>query len=206
MDLIGISTGTCSDQPTDCTKARKVHDKRHFEEMYTYISNHQPFDADPRVRNIDTGIVATELVNIDNAREIGEAHHTNLNGHKISDAKLQTSEKCVTFATMRKPLQNPQTFNHVSHEQHRRFSTMITTAGMDLIFSEDSGLLISKASFLSNRNNKMRYITILKAYLTHRMIEVKVAGGDADRLIVRSAIQHRNAYDKFMVVSEDTDA
>lgn len=50
---------------------------------------------------------------------------------------------------------------------------------------------VSEENFLSNDNNKMRFIEILKIKLINHRFIVKIANNDADTLIVNIAINYQ---------------
>jgi len=64
---------------------------------------------------------------------------------------------------------------------------------------------VSKENFLSNDNNKMRFIEMLKIKLIHRGFIVKIANNDDDTLIVNTDINVSIYHPKVILVGEDSD-
>ena len=69
QNLTGVMYHT-SDQHKDTTKARQERDYKDTNELVTYLSQRNPFSADPSLRSITTGVVAGEDVNADKAKRL----------------------------------------------------------------------------------------------------------------------------------------
>lgn len=83
-----------------------------------------------------------------------------------------------------------------------------TTTGRsaDIIFNETTILTdISKEKFLANKNNKSRFVTMLKKNLEDSGFSVKQAWEDADVEIVQTAVEISSRYDSVVIVGEDID-
>ena len=85
-------------------------------------------------------------------------------------------------------------------ERNRR---ALRNATVDIIFTEDMELKIAQEKFLSNNKNKSRFITLLKKKLSDNNISCMQAKGDADRLIIETALDIQSS--NVAVVSEDID-
>lgn len=76
--------------------------------------------------------------------------------------------------------------------------------GKEVEFSECMQLTTSKEEFLSNVKNKSLFLKMLGDFLKKRHISCVTADGDADGLIVKTAIQQSNSSDT-VLVGDDTD-
>ena len=74
----------------------------------------------------------------------------------------------------------------------------------DITFDEDMQVTESRERFLSNQNNKQRFIDYLNDLLMQNGILTEKASGDADRLIVKVALE-RARHCHTVVLGEDTD-
>ena len=74
----------------------------------------------------------------------------------------------------------------------------------DITFDEDMMITESKERFLSNENNKQRFIDYLNDLLTQNGIGTRKAVGDADRLIVKVALE-KARLSHTVLLGEDTD-
>ncbi|GBM78084.1 hypothetical protein AVEN_132224-1 [Araneus ventricosus] len=75
----------------------------------------------------------------------------------------------------------------------------------EIIFNEATCPESSQEQFLANEINKVRFIHLLKKLLLRTNVIVKQAVGDADVLIVETAVSVRSRYDNIFVVGEDID-
>lgn len=85
-------------------------------------------------------------------------------------------------------------------ERNRR---SVKNSSLDYAFEEDMQLKVAQDKFLSNTNNKARFITKLRQHLTENSISSEQADGDADRLIVTTAID--SSFSNVVIVVEDID-
>ena len=92
-------------------------------------------------------------------------------------------------------------------EEHRRRQSKAVSA--DVIFDESMTVNSTQANFLSNPRNKTRFIAALSVRLADSGINVKQAPGDADTLIVNTAIdlsrQCHGSNEPVVIIGEDTD-
>lgn len=72
QNLTGVRYHT-SEQHEDTTQARQERDHKDTNELImSYLSQRNPFSSDPSLRSITTGVVASEDVNAEKAKEVGE--------------------------------------------------------------------------------------------------------------------------------------
>lgn len=77
--------------------------------------------------------------------------------------------------------------------------------GTDVYLSNTMDVQTSQEKFLSNDQNKIRFIAILSEKLLNSGIGVRQADDDADTLIVNTAIQKAQDHQQVIVVGEDID-
>lgn len=77
-------------------------------------------------------------------------------------------------------------------------------AGITVTFTADMNLTMKKELFLSNRQNKQRFIFMLSEELQKNNCETYHASGDADLLIVQKTVQSANVTNT-VLVGDDTD-
>ena len=68
-------------------------------ELVTYLSQRNPFSADPSLRSIMNGVVAGEDVNADKAKEAGEKVLCSMLGKNIHDHSFQKKDQVETLAS-----------------------------------------------------------------------------------------------------------
>lgn len=73
-----------------------------------------------------------------------------------------------------------------------------------MLLAEEMQLTTSKEEFLSNSKNKQLFIELLMKYLEERHVNCTQAEGDADCLIVNTAIK-KSQNGHTVLVGEDTD-
>lgn len=98
QNLTGVMYHT-SDQHKDTTKARKERDYKDTNELVTYLSQRNPFSADPSLRIIMTAVVAGEDVNAEKAKEVGEKILSSMVGKNIHDHSFRKKDQVVTLAS-----------------------------------------------------------------------------------------------------------
>ncbi|GBN07636.1 hypothetical protein AVEN_228393-1 [Araneus ventricosus] len=75
----------------------------------------------------------------------------------------------------------------------------------EIIFNEVTCPESSHEQFSANERNKVRFIDPLKKFLLKANVTVKQAVGNADVLIIETAVSVRSQYDNIFVVGEDID-
>ncbi len=72
-----------SDQHKEATRLRVKRDAEDVESMLLFLRERSPFDGTQPLRNIATGLVASDNVNCDNARNVGIDILTKLEGKSV---------------------------------------------------------------------------------------------------------------------------
>ena len=67
--------------------------------MIDYLSQRNPFDSDPTLRNISTGVVAEARVNCDRSKEEGEKILKSLIGKNVHQHTFRKKDQVVTLAS-----------------------------------------------------------------------------------------------------------
>ena len=80
-------------------RTQQRQDKSVINELVTYLSQRNPFSADPSLRSITTGVVAGEDVNADKAKEVGEKVLCSMLGKTIHDHSFQKKDQVQTLAS-----------------------------------------------------------------------------------------------------------
>ena len=76
-------------------------------------------------------------------------------------------------------------------------------AGTTVTFTGDTPVTLKKDQFLANRQNKQRFIFMLREELTKKNCAMHHASGDADLLIVQKAVQSAMSCNT-VLVGDDT--
>lgn len=84
QNLTGVKYHT-SEQHKDTTHARQERDYKDTIELVTYLAQRNPFSLDPSLRSITTGVVASEDVNAEKAKEVGEKILSSMVGKNINE-------------------------------------------------------------------------------------------------------------------------
>ena len=98
QNLSGVMYHT-SDQHKDTTKARQERDYMDTNELVTFLSQRNPFSADPSLRSITTGVAAGEDVDADKAKEVGEKVLCSMLGKNINDHSFRKKDQVKTLAS-----------------------------------------------------------------------------------------------------------
>lgn len=75
----------------------------------------------------------------------------------------------------------------------------------EILFDKSTKIDTTQEKFLSNEKNKDRMIKYLTTEFINSGVNFKQSKGDADTLIVNSALEHINNYDELFIVGEDVD-
>lgn len=87
-------------------------------------------------------------------------------------------------------------------EHHRRYKMK---KSVDMHFDINTKLMIKQDLFLSNDSNKFQLITMLRAKFSENNIECYESTGDADSLIVKTAIDKSSSGSNVVIIGEDVD-
>ena len=98
QELTGINYNS-GEQNKDITNARKERDKKDTLRILSALENHNPFSADPHLRNIINGVHGDSSVNVDKAKEVGDKVLSSLIGESPLEYTLKKSGHAVTLAT-----------------------------------------------------------------------------------------------------------
>jgi hypothetical protein len=85
-DAMNDLTGTgfiTSEQHRESGPSRMDRDKKDITAMLSFLKERDPFDDNPNLRNIETGVTAEAHVNADNAKSIGQNIIDSLPGQNI---------------------------------------------------------------------------------------------------------------------------
>ena len=121
--LTGTYTGTWSEQHRDIHPGNVKQDLKDLEKFKHFLQSHNPFmveDAE-QLKNIATGFIADDRVNVDDAITIGHKVQANLDDQRFGDIVLKKADQAKTFAVMRKPLKlEGEEVRMSSSELHQR--------------------------------------------------------------------------------------
>ena len=65
--------------------------------LAVFIEARNPFDGDPSLRSISSGVVADETVNVDIAKQVGESILKSMEGKRVEDFVFKKKEQAVTL-------------------------------------------------------------------------------------------------------------
>ena len=86
-----------SDQHEDLSPARKKRDTDDTERIMAFLSSKSPFDDDPTLHSIDTGVTASVSVNADNAESVGKKILDEMAGQKVLEYAFKKKNQFVTL-------------------------------------------------------------------------------------------------------------
>ena len=82
QELTGVSYNS-GEQNKDLTQARQARDWKDTKTLLSYLHDRNPFTSDPSLRSICTGVHAHSTVNVDKAKDVGDAILVNMDGEAI---------------------------------------------------------------------------------------------------------------------------
>lgn len=94
------------------TQARQERDYKDTNELITYLSQRNPFSSDPSLHSITTGVVASEDVNTEKAKEVGEKILT------THSKERPTGDTCIEECSKTQQRQNPRGPSAAVSETH----------------------------------------------------------------------------------------
>ena len=86
-----------SDQHKDSNKSRLARDNEDRSTFLQFLRERTPFTYEPTLRNIETGVVANEGVNVDQAKRIGNAVLELVEDQNALSFTFKKSNKAVTL-------------------------------------------------------------------------------------------------------------
>ena len=98
QDLTGVRYHT-SEQHREMSQARQQRDVRETSEILSFLTMHDPFSGDPTLHSISSGVVASETVNVDNAKSVGDAIICSMAGHSVHDFVFKKQNQSVTMGS-----------------------------------------------------------------------------------------------------------
>ena len=98
QNVTGLAFNT-SDQHKDMTKARLQRDEKDIQVVHDYLHERNPFSEDPTLRNITSGEIADNSVNVDEAVQIGQKILTSMTGKEVLTASFRKKDQVVTLAS-----------------------------------------------------------------------------------------------------------
>ena len=98
LEFTGVYYNT-GEQNHDMTKARLVRDWKDTLTVLQYLQERNPFSTDPSLRNIATGVHTHSNVNVDTAREVGDAILKTMDGKTPAEYTFIRKNQAVTLGT-----------------------------------------------------------------------------------------------------------
>ena len=98
QELTGVSFNS-GEQNKDMTKARQARDWIDTNTVLKYLHERNPFTSDNSLRNISTGVHAHNTVNVDTARDVGDAILAGMEGKTAADYTFWRKYQAVTQDT-----------------------------------------------------------------------------------------------------------
>ena len=74
-----------SEQHKDSTKARISRDISDMKSLAVFLEARNPFDSDPSLRSISSGVIADESMNVDGAKQVGESILKSMQGKSVEE-------------------------------------------------------------------------------------------------------------------------
>ena len=88
---------TTSEQHKDISQARQTRDTAGAPKFMSFIEWRSPFDTNPSLQNIVSGIIAGNNVNVHCAKEIGDAIINGMMGKGVLQYSFKRKDQAVTF-------------------------------------------------------------------------------------------------------------
>ena len=98
QNLTGVMYHT-SEQHKETTKARQERDYKDTNELITFLSQRNPFNPDPSLRSITSGVVTEDNVNADKAKEVGGKILSSMAGKNVHDHSFRRKDQVVTLGS-----------------------------------------------------------------------------------------------------------
>lgn len=102
MQQLTNVTFTTSEQHKDLSAARQNRDSKDVKKLIGFLKDKKPFEDQGSLRNIVTGIVADEKVNVTQAKEIGEKILNGMIGKEVYNYSLRKKDTVVTMESKSK--------------------------------------------------------------------------------------------------------
>ena len=86
-----------SEQHKEATKARQERDYKDTNELITFLLQRNPFNPNPSLRSISSGVVAEDNVNADKAKEAGGKTLSSMARKNVHDHSFRRKDQVVTL-------------------------------------------------------------------------------------------------------------
>ena len=98
LELTGVSYST-GEQNKDMTKARQERDWKDTQTLLKYLHERNPFTFHVSLRSISTGVHASTTVNVDAAKDVGNAILASMEGISAAEYTFKRKNQAVTLDT-----------------------------------------------------------------------------------------------------------
>ena len=99
MQSLSDLTFATSEQHKETGITRQVRDHKDTKTLVSYLTDRSPCSPDPSLRNIVTGRVVDDTVNVDHDRNIGNAILDEKNAKSVNEAVMRKKDLAVTLVT-----------------------------------------------------------------------------------------------------------
>jgi len=90
-------TYSSSEQHKETSNARQVRDDRDMKTLLEFLEARNPFNDDPSLCSISSGVTADETVNVDNAREVGDQILKSMIGKNVEEFSFVKKHQVVSL-------------------------------------------------------------------------------------------------------------
>ena len=125
QEFSGVSYHT-SDQHQDCGPARQAKDSKDSQTILQFLLERNPFNNDPKLRNIETGVEAGSSVNVEKSVEIGSKVVESLVGKNLLEHTFKKKLQAVVLTT--KPTVKLDGGESIQVDPQLLFQRLITAA------------------------------------------------------------------------------
>ena len=203
-----------SEQHQEMGASRQERDSSDALKLLKFLKNRNPFDGSA-FRNIDTGELADNRVNVDNAYNIGSAILAKMVGQQVYQYSYTRpkdysyNQLCTLYCDYLiirygKPTVVFDGYMNGPNIKDSTHSRRSKKTGKDILFQPEMKISGKKDEFLTNEFNKQRFINLLSQMLINSGINVLHAISVADTLIVETAIKLAKQKDA-CIIGSDTD-
>ena len=98
QELTGVSYNS-GEQNKDLTQVRRARDWKDTKTLLSYLHDRNPFTSDPSLRSICTGVHAHSTVNVDKAKDVGDAILVNMEGMTAAEYTFKRNDQAITLDT-----------------------------------------------------------------------------------------------------------
>ena len=87
-----------NDKHKDLSKARQKKDMADTSDLLNFLTPRDPFQKNPALYDIVTGMTADDTVNVDTAREVGEKILDSMNGKRVAEYTFRKKDQAITLS------------------------------------------------------------------------------------------------------------